>query len=116
MIATERPLNGNGEPMAITATSSGAAQTIFVSRAANVGWDKLELFVMTTGQQRDLFIDIGGGGVFLRVNVIAGSSPVLALPERLTVQGGLKVKAYASAANTSGTLYVFGNVIEVRQE
>ncbi len=116
MIATKRPLNGNGEPMPITATSSGTAQTIFVSRAASIGWDEPSIYINNSGgAARTFYYDIGQTGVFAQVSIPGNTSMYRLLPsgrEALPFRGGITIKAYAS--NTG--LQVLGGVVEVRED
>lgn len=115
-LATKRPLNdGNGTPMPITATSSGTAQTIYVSDAAQEGWDEVSIYVTnSSGTARTFYYDIGQTGVFAQVSIPGNTSMYRLLPsgrEALPFRGGITIKAYAS--NTG--LQVLGAVVEVRR-
>ncbi len=116
MIATKRPLFGNGEPLAITATASADAQTIFSAGGVNVGWDEASIYVTNTaGGGRTLYYDIGGTGTFAQVTIPQNTSMYRLLPsgrEAMVFRGGLVIRAYASATG----LQVLGVVVEVRED
>lgn len=112
MIATKRPLYGNGEPILVTATSSGTAQTIYVAAGVSEGWDQVDLFATNaTNQAATLRVDVGGSGTYALLNIPANTAFYQFIPKELVFQGGLTIKVYASAANR---VQIHGTVTEVR--
>ena len=114
--ASKRPLFGNGEPLAITATTSADAQTIFAAGGVNRGWDEPSIYVTNTaGGGRTFYYDIGATGTYAQVTIPQNTSMYRLLPagrEALAIRGGLTIKAYASATG----LQVLGVVVEVRED
>lgn len=113
MNATKRPLFGNGTPFNLTATTAATAQTIFQARGVNDGWDEPAIFVSNTAANaRTLFFDIGGTGIFSRIQIAPNTSLYRLLPsgrEALVYQAGAIIRAYASASG----LQITGTVVEV---
>lgn len=116
MIATKRPLFGNGEPLAITATTSADAQTIYVAGGVTRGWDEASIYITnTSGNSRTLYYDIGGTGTFAQVTIPGNTSMYRLLPsgrEAMVFRGGLTIKVYASSTG----LQALGVVVEVRED
>jgi hypothetical protein len=112
-----RPLYGNGEPLAITATSSGTAQTIFTAGAVSDGWDEPSIYVTNTaGAGRILNYDIGGTGTFAQMTIPGNTSMTRLIPsgeDALPFSGGIVIKVYVSGGTG---LQVLGGVTEYRYE
>lgn len=115
--ATKRPLFGNGEPLAITATTSATAQTIFVAGGVTRGWDEASIYITNTSNgSRTLHYDIGATGTFAQVTIPGNTSMYRLLPsgrEAMVFRGGLVINVYS----TGGTgLQALGVVVEVRED
>lgn len=91
----------NGRLIQITGTSSGAANTVHTAISGTASMDEINLYAINTGTADVLVtIEHGGTGVANEIRfVIPGQVGQVQISEKLLLQNGLVVKAYAATGS-----------------